>query len=123
VKSLAREHGLVEVAERPESMGICFIGKRRFEDFIGQYLQQVPGELRLADGTVVGPHRGLCTLTIGQGAKIGGRPEKLFVFSKDVPRNIIYVTPGRSAWNSAFFLLHFFFLFFSFFLNWRVHDI
>lgn len=114
VKRIAREHGLGEVAERPESMGICFIGKRRFEDFIGQYIEQVPGELRLPDERIVGEHRGMCTLTIGQGAKVGGRPEKLFVYAKDVARNIIYVTPGRwdhVALNFVCSLTFFFFIF------------
>ena len=94
VKRIAKEQGLV-TAEKKESMGICFIGKRKFEDFIGQYVTQVPGELRLVDGTVVGEHRGMSTLTIGQGARVGGKSDKLFVFAKDVPRNVIYVAPGR----------------------------
>lgn len=97
VKRIAREHGLITAAKK-ESMGICFIGKRKFEDFIGEYIKQVPGELRLADGgEVIGEHRGICTLTIGQGARVGGRPEKLFVVAKDVAQNIIYVTPGSDS--------------------------
>lgn len=34
VKHIAVEAGLKKIAEKPESMGICFIGTRDFQDFI-----------------------------------------------------------------------------------------
>lgn len=36
VRQIASEAGLDHVALRPDSTGICFIGKRRFQDFIDQ---------------------------------------------------------------------------------------
>jgi len=46
-------------------------------------------------GRTVGEHSGLWNFTIGQNARVPGMPEKLFVFSKDVESNAIYVVPGR----------------------------
>lgn len=36
VKQIAREHNLEEIASKKESMGICFIGSRDFQDFISE---------------------------------------------------------------------------------------
>ena len=38
VKAIATEHGLGELAMKKESMGVCFIGKRRMSDFLSDYL-------------------------------------------------------------------------------------
>lgn len=34
VKQIAIENGLEKIAKKKESMGICFIGNRKFQDFI-----------------------------------------------------------------------------------------
>lgn len=34
VREIARNEGLLRVADKRDSTGICFIGKRRFQDFI-----------------------------------------------------------------------------------------
>lgn len=39
VKHLAQEAGLVDIASKKESMGICFIGSRNFQDFISEVIQ------------------------------------------------------------------------------------
>lgn len=36
VKQIAHENGLVKIAKKKESMGICFIGSRNFKDFISE---------------------------------------------------------------------------------------
>lgn len=33
---IAKEAGLHKIAEKKESMGICFVGKREFQDFISE---------------------------------------------------------------------------------------
>lgn len=39
------------------SQGMCFIGKRNFADFVGQYLEMQPGPVRsLLDGAELGRH-------------------------------------------------------------------
>ncbi|PIO55816.1 tRNA methyl transferase, partial [Teladorsagia circumcincta] len=53
VRRIAREQGLHEIAEKPESMGICFVGKRKnFEDFIDQVCVFYDGRECLGGGEV-----------------------------------------------------------------------
>ncbi|KAI9358285.1 tRNA-specific 2-thiouridylase [Zopfochytrium polystomum] len=96
VKRLAREMGLDELASRKESMGICFIGKRPFAEFIGQYINESPGNLVSLEGRVIGRHNGLFSYTLGQSARIPGKSERWFVADKRVDSNEIVVVPGRT---------------------------
>ena len=73
VRALARKTSL-PVSEKKDSTGVCFIGERRFKQFLSQYLPAQPGDIVLPDGTVVGKHDGLMFYTLGQrrGLGIGG---------------------------------------------------
>ncbi len=85
VRQIVREplHGL-RVLEKAESMGVCFIGKRKFSQFLGQYINLTPGRFIDVDtGHVVGTHQGKEALTAGQGARIGGAEMKYFVVAHD----------------------------------------
>lgn len=97
VIKIARENGLADVAGRKESMGICFIGNRRFQDFISEYVENKPGNfIDLETGAVVGKHNGIHHWTLGQGCKIGGVPKPYFVFRKDAQTNDIHVVQGTN---------------------------
>ena len=48
VRKIAEELGLA--AAKKDSTGICFIGERRFNDFLKQYLPAQPGKIVLEDG-------------------------------------------------------------------------
>ncbi len=66
-------------------MGICFVGKRDFGDFIHQYLPEPPKPGVFVDvdtGQVVGTHQGSLLYTIGQGAKISGASQRWFVVGR-----------------------------------------
>jgi tRNA (5-methylaminomethyl-2-thiouridylate)-methyltransferase len=81
VRALARDAGLPSAARR-ESMGICFVGKRRsLADFLGGYLQPTEGVLRLVggDGAPLAAARCAEALTVGQRARVPGQPQALFV--------------------------------------------
>ncbi|KAH7929648.1 5-methylaminomethyl-2-thiouridylate-methyltransferase [Leucogyrophana mollusca] len=95
VRKLAKSWDL-PTAAREESMGICFVGeKRKFHDFISQYISPNPGPIiDLTTGRESGTHQGLWSYTIGQGAKIPGLPQRMFVAKKDIDKNIVYVVPG-----------------------------
>lgn len=100
VRELARKEGL-PVAEKKDSTGICFIGERRFSEFISKYLAPKIGDIIDIDTQEkVGKHDGLYKYTIGQrkGLGIGGRGtgEPWFVANKDVKNNILYVCQGES---------------------------
>ncbi|GAB3107284.1 tRNA 2-thiouridine(34) synthase MnmA [Aestuariicella hydrocarbonica] len=73
VRQLAEEHDLI-THNKKDSTGICFIGERRFKDFLQQYLPAQPGDIVDDKGRVIGRHSGLMYHTIGQrqGLGIGG---------------------------------------------------
>jgi len=95
VRALAKSAKL-PTATKKDSTGICFIGKRKFKDFLSQYLPFQPGSLQTLDGKIVGKHDGVAYYTIGQrkGLKIGGPGEAWFVVKKDPSRNIVFVAQG-----------------------------
>eukprot|EP01122_Echinamoeba_exundans_P011023 TRINITY_DN4250_c0_g1_i2.p1 TRINITY_DN4250_c0_g1~~TRINITY_DN4250_c0_g1_i2.p1 ORF type:complete len:401 (+),score=44.21 TRINITY_DN4250_c0_g1_i2:156-1358(+) len=104
VKKMAADVGLPN-ATRKESMGICFVGKRKFDKFLGEYLDtSKPGQFVDVDtGAAVGTHRGIPFYTIGQAASIAGKAVKYFVVSKDLQTNVIKVanSPGHPALSST----------------------
>lgn len=73
VRALAEEAGLATTRKK-DSTGICFIGERRFKDFLSQYLPAQPGDICNDAGEVLGQHQGLMYYTLGQrkGIGIGG---------------------------------------------------
>jgi tRNA-specific 2-thiouridylase len=101
VRRIAEEYGLV-THNKKDSTGICFIGERRFKDFLQQYLPAQPGEIQTPDGTVIGQHAGLMYHTIGQrqglgiGGVKGGNEEPWFVAQKDLTRNVLVVVQGTN---------------------------
>mmetsp|Transcript_15407 Transcript_15407/g.23084 ORF Transcript_15407/g.23084 Transcript_15407/m.23084 type:complete len:237 (+) Transcript_15407:2-712(+) len=94
VRGIAEDVFDAQIANKKESMGICFIGKRNFTDFIAEYLpkEAIPGDfIDVETGKVVGTHRGSAFYTIGQGAKISGATCKWFTVKKDPYLGTIYV--------------------------------
>jgi tRNA U34 2-thiouridine synthase MnmA/TrmU len=60
VRAVAREAGL-HIADKAESMGICFVGKRRrFSDFLNNYIELHDGWFEDLHGTPICRHRGTC---------------------------------------------------------------
>ncbi len=97
VREMAKKLGL-PVHDKKDSTGICFIGERRFADFLGRYLPSRPGPIETLEGDVIGRHRGACFYTVGQrhGLGIGGEGEPWYVVDKDVNRNVVTVVQGRN---------------------------
>jgi len=99
VRRIAEELDLI-TAKKKDSTGICFIGERKFRDFLGRYLPAQPGEIETVEGDIVGVHQGLMYHTLGQrkGLGIGGRKESnddpWDVVDKDVARNRLIVAQG-----------------------------
>lgn len=100
VRKLAQQHGLAN-AKKKDSTGICFIGERRFKDFLQQYLPAQPGEIRSLEGELLGRHQGLMYHTIGQrqGLGIGGLANHgdapWYVVDKDLQNNVLLVAQGN----------------------------
>ncbi|AHE98338.1 tRNA 2-thiouridine(34) synthase MnmA [Thioalkalivibrio paradoxus] len=99
VRAEARALGLPNHA-RKDSTGICFIGEKRFRDFLSQYLSAPPGEICTPEGRVLGQHPGLMYFTLGQrqGLGIGGvegaGDAPWYVVAKDTGRNRLIVAQG-----------------------------
>ncbi len=96
VREIARKANL-PTAEKKDSTGICFIGKRDFKSFLSQYISFEPGNLETLDGKIVGQHDGICFYTIGQrkGMGLGGEGDAWYVVDKDISRNVVYVERGK----------------------------
>ncbi|WP_440867766.1 tRNA 2-thiouridine(34) synthase MnmA [Symbiopectobacterium purcellii] len=101
VRHIAERLGLA-TAQKKDSTGICFIGERKFRDFLARYLPAQPGPiLSVDDGKPMGQHQGLMYHTLGQrkGLGIGGVKEgsedPWYVVDKDVTNNILYVAQGH----------------------------
>jgi tRNA-specific 2-thiouridylase len=91
VRRLAESLGLTNHRKK-DSTGICFIGERRFADFLGQYIHDQPGAMTDRQGRILGQHRGLHQYTIGQrqGINLGGlagRPESPWYVMDKIPAN------------------------------------
>ncbi|XP_030567074.1 mitochondrial tRNA-specific 2-thiouridylase 1 [Drosophila novamexicana] len=96
VKQLARRIGLHRLAEKRESTGICFVGKRDFKAFIQEYISSKPGHFVDVDsGAVVGTHEGIHQWTVGQRCRLSSHLQPYFVARKDAASNIIYVAAGH----------------------------
>lgn len=99
VRKIAEEQGLV-TANKKDSTGICFIGERKFTDFLQKYLPAQPGPIVSVSGDVIGQHQGLMYHTIGQrkGLHIGGMAdagsEPWYVVDKDLENNHLIVAQG-----------------------------
>ena len=98
VRRIAAEHGL-PVSQKKDSTGVCFIGERKFKQFLQTYLPAQPGDMVSPDGQVVGRHDGLMYYTLGQrrGLGIGGCGDgrSWFVIGKDLERNRLLVAQGE----------------------------
>ena len=95
VREMARAAGL-PVHAKKDSTGICFIGERNFRQFLSTYIAAEPGEIRTAEGRVIGEHHGLMLHTLGQrqGLGIGGvrgcEDAPWYVLHKDMQENVLY---------------------------------
>ncbi|AWX14086.1 tRNA 2-thiouridine(34) synthase MnmA [Mergibacter septicus] len=101
VRKIAEELDLI-TAKKKDSTGICFIGERKFKDFLARYLPAQPGNIKTVDGEIIGQHDGLMYYTLGQrkGLKIGGLKnagdEAWYVVDKHLQLNELIVAQGHN---------------------------
>ena len=100
VRAAARAHDL-DVHDKKDSTGICFIGERNFREFLAEYLNGEPGSIQTPEGAELGRHEGLMFHTLGQrqGLGIGGvrgyADEPWYVLHKDLDANVLFVGQGH----------------------------
>lgn len=96
VRAIAARAGLVNQAKK-DSTGICFIGERKFKNFLNEYLLAKPGDIIDTENNLIGRHDGLMFYTFGQrqGLGIGGRKgaseAPWYVVKKDIEHNVLVV--------------------------------
>lgn len=100
VREIAEKYGL-STATKKDSTGICFIGEKRFREFLKNYLPCKKGDIVDLNGKKVGDHDGIMYYTLGQrrGLNIGGKKDgngdRWFVVDKDVKNNKLIVSQGE----------------------------
>ena len=97
VREIAKKLDL-NIADKKDSTGICFIGERDFRKFLSNYISAQPGDIvDYETKKVVGKHNGAMYYTFGQskGLGIGGQKDfdngKWYVLGKNLDKKIIYV--------------------------------
>lgn len=96
VRAIAKKAKLVN-ADRPDSQGICFIGKINLKTFLAQKIKPKKGDILDTEGNKLGQHDGVWYYTIGQrkGLDISNGP--WFVQKKDLKKNILFVAKEGEA--------------------------
>lgn len=100
VRRIAEQQGFAN-HKKKDSTGICFIGERRFKDFLEKYLPAQPGNIENEHGEVIGRHSGLMYYTLGQrqGLGIGGKKDTQespwYAAIKDLHRNVLIAVQGH----------------------------
>ena len=96
IREIAKQQGFI-THDKKDSTGICFIGERKFKNFLKEYLLGKPGNIENDQGKVMGQHDGLMYYTLGQrqGINIGGikgaKEAPWYVLAKDIKRNVLIV--------------------------------
>jgi len=99
VREIARREGFTVHAKK-DSTGICFIGERKFRDFLQRFIPAQPGDIYSSDGALLGEHAGLMYYTIGQRQGLGiggtepGNEDPWYVVAKDLQHNRLVVAQG-----------------------------
>jgi tRNA-specific 2-thiouridylase len=100
IRAMAEKAGFANYRKK-DSTGICFIGERKFKEFLQRYLPTQPGDIRTPEGRTIGRHHGLMYYTLGQrqGLGIGGvkdtPDEPWYVLDKDLDHNVLIVGQGH----------------------------
>ena len=100
IRAMADKAGFAN-SRKKDSTGICFIGERKFTEFLQRNLATQPSEMRTPEGQYIGKHHGLMYYTLGQrqGLGIGGvknaPDEPWYVLEKDLENNILIIGQGH----------------------------
>lgn len=82
-------------SKRPDSQGICFLGKVNYNDFIKRYLGEKKGPIvEFETGKILGYHNGYWFHTVGQRKGLGLSGGPWYVIKKDVNANIVWASKG-----------------------------
>ncbi len=120
VRSEAEKRG-IHVADKPDSVGICFIGDIDVKGFIKDRLGENPGEVIDKKGNLIGSHDGIWFYTIGQRHGFTIKPSTsikqsdgsiiertnlppFYVIGKNADKNQLIVGFGADAYQDKFLI-------------------
>jgi tRNA-specific 2-thiouridylase len=104
VRKLAKKNKL-PAAERPESMGICFIGEVNIRQFLEKRIKHIQGNVLNTSGDIIGKHDGISFFTIGQrhGFKLDNySASPTYVVDKNAERNELVVGKEKEVYKKSF---------------------
>ena len=92
-----------------ESMGICFIGERKFDIFLKNFIDIHQGKIiNFLTNKIVGIHDGIEFYTLNQSRHLNLYKThiKYSVYKKDIKNNILYVVPydSKLLYNKKFYV-------------------
>ncbi|NMB70163.1 tRNA 2-thiouridine(34) synthase MnmA [candidate division WWE3 bacterium] len=96
-------------AQRPDSMGVCFIGEVDIKDFLKQRLPEKTGNIVNKSGEVIGTHEGSWFYTIGQRhgfkvTKYSGKP--MYIIGKNSETNELLVGFEEDVYSDSFTVIN-----------------
>lgn len=101
VRDYARAQGFANM-DRPDSQGICFLGRIRYSDFVRHYLGERDGAIiEHESDRELGHHTGAWFYTIGQRQGLGLGNGPWYVVQRDVESNIVRVSHGEHVAEQA----------------------
>jgi len=89
----------LNIANKKDSTGICFIGERDFRKFLQNYIPMKEGKIIDIDTLeIIGKHEGVFYYTIGQrkGFGVGGNRGPYYCVGKNVEKNYLYLTSVKN---------------------------
>lgn len=102
VREIAQKAG-IPVAAKPDSQEICFVAD---DDYAGYIEREAPdrvpppGRFRLADGTDLGPHRGITHYTVGQRRHLRlAMGHRVVVTGIDPLTDTVYIGEDRDVYS------------------------
>ena len=87
---------------KKDSQDICFVPNGDYAEFIESYTgKKYPeGKFILADGTVLGTHKGIIRYTIGQRKGLGlALPHSMYVCKKDLSKNEVVIGENEDLYS------------------------
>ncbi len=96
VRQEAQKRG-IETADKPDSVGVCFIGPISMREFLLSQFGKKPGAvIDINTGEHLGEHDGAFLFTLGQrkGLDLGGGPAR-WIVRVDTKENIVYVSDKK----------------------------
>jgi len=98
IKKFARENGLEEFANKPESQNFV-----ECDSYSALLPKGEPGHIVDHTGKILGEHNGIINYTLGQrkNLNIGGLPEPYYVLKIDTKRNAIVAGPKNMAYSET----------------------